>query len=361
MTKTVEQTNHQMDEFEKLLNESYSHKFEVADVIKGIVVKRENDGYLIDIGAKSEAFLPDREISNFQDSSDNAKILEPGDQHEFYILKEPESDEDDFIVSLKRVSCAQIWQALSEAKANNDTIRTKVVSLVKGGVIVDVMELKGFIPSSHLRMGTPFDGLIGQEIEAKILEADPKRNKLILSQRLALVEQRENVVTDILSQLEIDQVLTGEVIRIADFGAFIDINGVDGLLPISEISWERIKHPSDVLTLGQKLEVKILKIDDNLKRISLTLKRMSQNPWDEVKEKFQEGQVIEGTVNKVTSFGAFINIYPGVEALLPSSEMSGENPNPFNLYKVGNQVKVIIKKFTPDEHRIALSTKDLAE
>lgn len=223
------------------------------------------------------------------------------------------------------------------------------------------MELKGFIPSSHLRMGTPFDGLIGQEIEAKILEADPKRNKLILSQRLALVEQRENVVTDILSQLEIDQVLTGEVIRIADFGAFIDINGVDGLLPISEISWERIKHPSDVLTLGQKLEVKILKIDDNLKRISLTLKRMSQNPWDEVKEKFQEGQVIEGTVNKVTSFGAFINIYPGVEALLPSSEMSGENPNPFNLYKVGNQVKVIIKKFTPDEHRIALSTKDLAE
>ena len=138
-----------------------------------------------------------------------------------------------------------------------------------------------------------------------------------------------------------------------------DINGVDGLLPISEISWERISHPSDVLKLGEKIDVKILKIDYELKRISLTLKRMTENPWEEVKQKFVEGQKIQGTVNKITSFGAFVNIFPGVEALLPSAEMLGESPNPFDLYKTGDVIDVVIKKFTPDEHRIALSVKDI--
>ena len=207
----------------------------------------------------------------------------------------------------------------------------------------------------------PFDGLINQEIEVKVLEADAKRNKLILSQRQALAEQREQLVDDVISNLEIDQIVEGEVVRIADFGAFIDINGVDGLLPISEISWQRIKHPSDVLTLGQKIEVKILKIDEQLKRISLSLKRIGDNPWEEIEDKFKEGEVITGTVNKVTSFGAFINIFPGVEALLPVAEMEDANANPFDIYKAGDEIKVLIKKFTPQEHRIALSVKDINE
>ena len=302
--------------------------------------------------------MPDREITN-NTEKDPSTLLEIGSKHDVYILKISDNDDDQILVSLKRVECAQVWAALTEAKANNDTIRTKVLSSVKGGVIVDVMDLKGFIPSSHLRMGTPFDGLIGTELEAKVLEADPKRNKLILSQRMAVVEQREAAVNEVLEHLEVDQVINGEVIRLADFGAFIDINGVDGLLPISEISWERISHPSDVLKLGEKIDVKILKIDYELKRISLTLKRMTENPWEEVKQKFVEGQKIQGTVNKITSFGAFVNIFPGVEALLPSAEMLGESPNPFDLYKTGDVIDVVIKKFTPDEHRIALSVKDI--
>ena len=210
-----------------------------------------------------------------------------------------------------------------------------------------------------MRTGLPFDGLVDQKIEVKVLEADPKKGKLILSQRLAVAEQRNQVVDNILSELTEDSVVKGEVVRIADFGAFVDINGIDGLLPISEISWARIKHPSDVLTLGDTIEVKIIKIDHELKRISLSLKRMTEDPWKQIEGQFSEGQIITGTVNKVTSFGAFINIFPGVEALLPISEVSDENINPYNRFKVGDTVEVLIKKFTPQEHRIALSIKDI--
>lgn len=356
MTNTTEQFS--AEDFEKLLNESFSRKLCVADVVEGTVVKREADGFLVDIGAKGEAYLPDREVSSSFDKKPS-EILSVGDVKEFYVLKEEDAKNEDIVLSLKKVSSAQAWQNLQNAKINNETVMAKIASLVRGGVIVDVCELKGFIPASQLRTGTPFDGLIGQEIEVKVLEADPKKNKLILSQRQALQEQRDAVVDEVINKLEVDDVVTGEIVRIADFGAFVDISGVDGLLPISEISWARIKHPSDVLTLGQKIEVKILKIDTELKRISLSLKRLGDNPWEEIEGKFEEGQVIKGTVNKITSFGVFVNIFPGVEALLPQAEMVNEKANPFEVYNVGDEIECVIKKFTPQEHRIALSVKDV--
>lgn len=352
----AEQTK--MDEFEKLLEESFAKSYNVADIVEGIVVRKDKEGYLISIkGAKTEAILPEREIPSADDKKES---LEIADIKEFYVLRE-ENDDEPMVLSLKRIACAQAWAQLSDAKNSGDTILAKVISLVKGGVLVDVADLKGFIPSSQLRTGLPFDGLIDQKIEVKVLEADPKKNKLILSQRQAVAEQRDQVVDNVLAELSEDQVVKGEVVRIADFGAFVDINGIDGLLPISEISWQRIKHPSDIITLGAKIEVKIIKIDTELKRISLSLKRMGENPWQQIEGKFKEGEIIKGTVNKLTSFGAFINIFPGVEALLPASEMTGENINPFNVYKVGEEVEVLIKKFTPQEHRIALSTKDIAK
>ncbi|HNW25920.1 MAG TPA: S1 RNA-binding domain-containing protein [Candidatus Gastranaerophilaceae bacterium] len=355
--KTVEKTK--MDEFEKLLEESFSQSYNVADIVEGTVITKEQDGYLVSIkGAKTEAILPNREVPSAAGEENTA--LEVGDVKEFYVLRE-ENDDEPMLLSLKRIACAQAWMQLNDAKISGDTILAKVISLVKGGVLVDVADLKGFIPSSQLRTGTPFDGLIDQKIEVKVLEADPKKNKLILSQRQAVADQRDQVVDDVLASLSEDMVVKGEVVRIADFGAFVDINGIDGLLPISEISWQRIKHPSDIISLGEKIEVKIIKIDNELKRISLSLKRMGENPWQQIEGEFKEGQIINGTVNKITSFGAFINIFPGVEALLPVAEMSNENVNPFNLFKVGDEVKVLIKKFTPQEHRIALSIKDIQE
>lgn len=345
-----------LDEFEKLLEESFSKSYNVADIVEGIVIRKDQDSYLVSVkGVKTEAILPEREVAG---SEENKNGLEIGDVKDFYVLKE-ENDDEPMVLSLKRIACAQAWTQLNDAKTSGDTILARVVSLVKGGVLVDVADLKGFIPSSQLRTGLPFDGLIDQKIEVKVLEADPKKNKLILSQRQAVAEQRDQVVDDVLASLSEDMIVTGEVVRIADFGAFVDINGIDGLLPISEISWQRIKHPSDVITLGEKIEVKIIKIDNELKRISLSLKRMGENPWQQIEGKFKEGEIINGTVNKITSFGAFINIFPGVEALLPVSEIKGENVNPFNTFKVGEKLDVLIKKFTPQEHRIALSTKDI--
>lgn len=353
MTKTLEKTS--TDEFERLLEESFSKAYSVADIVEGTVIKKETDGYLVSVkGAKTEAFLPDKEISG----ADAVNNVEIGDIKEFYVLKE-ENDEECMLLSLKRLAFAQAWAQLNDAKIQGDTILAKVISVVKGGVLVDVADLKGFIPSSQLRTGTPFDGLIDTKIEVKVLEADPKKNKLILSQRLAVAEQRSQVVDNILAELEEGQIVKGEVVRIADFGVFVDINGIDGLLPISEISWSRIKHPSDVITLGETVEVKIIKIDTELKRISLSLKRMGEDPWQQIEGQFAEGQIITGSVNKVTGFGAFINIFPGVEALLPVSEMAEVNVNPFNKFKAGDSVEVLIKKFTPQEHRIALSLKDI--
>ena len=349
---TTEKT---LDEFETLLEESFSKTYAVADIVEGTIVKKESEGYLVSVkGAKMEAFLSNKELA-----SDEPTIA-IGDTKEFYVLRE-ENDDDSMVLSLKRIAFAQAWAQLNDAKIQGDTILAKVVSTVKGGVLVDIADLKGFIPSSQLRTGIPFDGLIDQKIEVKVLEADPKKNKLILSQRQAVAEQRDQVVDNVLASLEEESVVKGTVVRITDFGAFIDINGIDGLLPISEISWQRIKHPSDILTLGDSLEVKIIKIDTELKRISLSLKRMGENPWQQIEGKFEEGQVLKGTVNKITTFGAFINIFPGVEALLPVSEMSNENVNPFNMFKVGDEIEVLLKRFTPKEHRIALSTKDVPE
>ena len=346
---TMEKT---LDEFEQLLEDSLSKQHAVADIVEGTVMKKDSDGYLVSVkGAKMEAYLPSKEVPS-------EETLEIGDIKEFYVLKE-EDNEDAMMLSLKRIAFAQAWAQLNDAKLQGDTILAKVVSTVKGGVLVDVADLKGFIPSSQLRTGVPFDGLVDTKIEVKVLEADPKKNKLILSQRQAVAEQRDQVVDNVLNSLEEDSVVSGTVVRITDFGAFVDINGIDGLLPISEISWQRIKHPSDVLTLGDTIEVKIIKIDMELKRISLSLKRMGENPWQQIEGQFEEGQVVTGTVNKITTFGAFINIFPGVEALLPVAEMSDENVNTFNLFKVGDEVKVLIKRFTPQEHRIALSIKDI--
>ncbi|MDR1168169.1 MAG: S1 RNA-binding domain-containing protein [Heliobacteriaceae bacterium] len=353
MTLTIDKT----DEFERLLEESFSKSCAVADIVEGTIIKKENEGFLVSVrGAKTEAFLPLKEIL----PAEEAPSLEIGDLKEFYVLRE-ENDEEQMLLSLKRLAFAQAWAQLNDAKQQGDTILAKVVSVVKGGVLVDVADLKGFIPSSQLRNGIPSDSMINTKIEVKVLEADPKKNKLIFSQRQAVAEQRDQVVDEILAGLEEGASAKGEVVRIADFGAFVDINGIDGLLPISEISWARIKHPSDVISLGETVEVKIIKIDNELKRISLSLKRMGEDPWQQIEGEFKEGQVITGTVNKVTGFGAFINIFPGVEALLPASEMSDENVNPFNMFKVGDTVEVLIKKFTPQEHRIALSVKDIVK
>lgn len=344
-------------EFEKLLEQSFDKKFKVADLVEGRVLKIERSGILVDVGGKTEAILPLRELSNLP-VENPTDIICVGDKKKFYVLTEG-NEEGQILISFKRVHLAENWSNLDESRKNEETIEVKVAALVKGGVIVEVYDLRGFIPSSQLRTGTPHENLINQTLSVKVLEADPKKNKLILSERLCLQEERKKIADQVIANLEEGQVIEGEIVRLADFGAFIDINGIDGLLPISEICWNKIKHPSDVLALGQQLQVKVLKIDYELKRVSLSLKRMEESPWVLVEGQFQEGQVVKGIVNKITDFGAFVNIFPGVEALLPVSEMSQDQVNPYEFLQVSQELEVLIKKFTPQEKRIGLSLKDL--
>jgi len=362
--ETISVTEKQLEsdsksEFERLLEQSLSFKFEQGDIVKGMVVRIERDGILVDVGGKSEGFVPQKEISNIPvDSIDD--VCKVNEHLEFYILRE-ENENGQLTLSLKRVAQARGWVQLENQKKNDDTIRAKISAVVKGGVVVDVYGLRGFVPASQLRVkGTTPEELIGMEIPMKILETDTKRNKLILSQRLAVQEEKAAQREKILSTLESGQVVTGEVVRIADFGAFIDLGGLDGLLPISEISWERVSHPSDVLKVGQMVTTKVLKVDQDKGHISLSLKQMQPDPWKEIEDKFSEGQVVNGTVRKIQSFGAFVQIYPGVDALLPTVEMS-EQPTakPEEIVQVGQQVKAIIKKFSPKEHKISLSLKGM--
>lgn len=352
-----QQVANSKSEFEKLLEESFSYRFEQGDIVTGTVVRIERDGILVDVGSKSEGFVPAKEISNMPvDHIED--IVHTGDRLEFYILRE-ENENGQLTLSLKRVAQARGWVQLEQQKKNDDTIRARISAVVKGGVVVDVYGLRGFVPASQLRVkGTTPEELIGMEIPMKILETDTKRNKLILSQRLAVQEEKATQREKILQTLEAGQTVSGEVVRIADFGAFIDLGGLDGLLPISEISWERVSHPSDVLKVGQVVTTRVLKVDRDKGHISLSLKQMLPDPWKEIEDKFNEGQSVSGTIRKIQSFGAFVQIYPGVDALLPTVEMS-EQPNvkPEDIVSVGQEVKAIIKKFAPKEHKISLSLR----
>lgn len=347
------------EEFEKLLEETLQLRYEQGDIVTGNIVRIERDGVLVDVQAKSEGFVPIKEVSNMP--IDNIEdVVKVGERYEFYILRE-ENENGQLTLSLKRVAQARGWVKLEEQKKNDETIRAKISAVVKGGVVVDVYGLRGFVPASQLRVkGTTPEELIGMEIPMKILETDTKRNKLILSQRLAVQEEKAAQREKILNTLEAGQIVSGEVVRIADFGAFIDLGGLDGLLPISEISWERVSHPSDVLKVGQIVTTKVLKVDQDKGHISLSLKQMQPDPWQEIEDKFEEGQVITGTVRKIQSFGAFVQIYPGVDALLPTVEMS-EQPNtkPDEVVQVGQELKALIKKFAPKDHKISLSLKGM--
>lgn len=347
------------NEFERLLNETFNYAFNVGDVVEGTIIIVDKTGLTVDVGAKSEAFVPLREISNIPFEDPN-ELVQPGDQKEFFIMRN-DDENGKLTLSLKRVTLARSWDKLEDIKKCSDIITAKVASVVKGGVVVDVLGLRGFVPASQLRAGGPYDHIIGQEIPMKILETDRRRNKLILSQRQAIAEQRAKILEKVILELEEGQVVNGEVVRIADFGAFIDIKGIDGLLPISEMSWQRVRHPSDILAIGQEITLKVLKIDKDLNRISLSLKRMEEDPWVKIEGQFKEGQIISGTVNKITQFGAFVDIFPGVEALLPVSEISDEQVDPYEALTVGDKITIIIKRFTPNERRISLSIKGVNE
>lgn len=349
------------EEFAKLIDRAPTvSDFSLGQIIKGKVLHFEKDGALIDIGSKAEAFLPYKEVINKEDDTKVEDLMQIGNEYEFYILRDA-NEKGPLVLSFKRVAQARGWVRLEELKSKDETIEGEVIALVKGGVVVEAHGVRGFIPASQLRLRGEANNTKGSKIEFKILELDKRRGKLICSQKVAIEDEKADLRDKAINELEIGQVISGEVVRVAEFGAFVDIGGIDGLLPVSEISWQRIAHPREVVSVGDKISVKILKIDKASKKISLSYKRLQPDPWTEIEGKFAEGMVVKGTVVKLAVFGVFVEIYPGVEALLPVSEITDEeeDPSPDNYLKPGDDIEVLIKKFSPYERRISLSMKDI--
>ena len=338
------------EDFEKLL-EQYDYKFKKGDLVKGIVVGVDGQGVLVDIGAKTTALVPNYEAV---DKGENIEEkFQKGMEAEFLIIRE-EDEDGRFLLSKKKVDFAYAWKDLEKAKEADETILGTVVNTVKGGVLVEVAGVRGFIPSSQLRVKES-DLEAGAKIEVKILTLDVQQNNFILSNKKVYDDSIQESKNNIFSQVEVGQIVKGEVVRITDFGAFVDIGGVDGLLPLSQLSWRWIDHPTDVLHVGDKIDAEIILIDHDKQRISLSLKKLEPDPWIEAEKNIKEGEEVEGTITRLKYFGAFVEVFPGVEALLPHDEVIEYQNENKNILQVGDKIKTNIIKFNPADRRIALS------
>ena len=340
-------------DFEALL-EKYDYKFQKGDLVKGIVCGFDSQGVLVDIGAKTVAVIPTYEaVDKGENPEDKFK---KGDEGEFLIIKE-EDEDGKFLLSKKKVDFAYAWKELEKAKAEDQTILGTVVNVVKGGVLVEVSGVRGFIPSSQLR-ARETDIEVGSKLEVKILTLDAQQKNFILSNKKVYEDTAEEARKNIFSQIESGQVVKGEVVRITDFGAFIDLGGIDGLLPLSQLSWRWIDHPTDILNVGDKIDVEVIGVDHDKQRVSLSLKNLEPDPWIEAEKNIKEGDKVEGTVTRLKHFGAFVEVFPGVEALLPHNEVVDYQNETQSILQVGDKVQTYILKFNPADKRIALSVHE---
>lgn len=342
-------TSKELD-FEKLL-EQYDYKFQKGDLVKGIICGFDAQGVLVDIGAKAMAVVPTYEAVDKGEQPEN--VFKKGQECEFLIIRE-EDEDGKFLLSKKKVDNAYAWKELEKVKANDEVILGTIVNVVKGGVLVDVSGIRGFIPTSQLR-ARESELEVGSKLELKILTLDVQQNNFILSNKKVYEDTVEEARKNIFSQIEPGQVVKGEVVRITDFGAFIDIGGLDGLLPLSQLSWRWIDHPTDILKVGEKIDVEVISIDYDKQRVSLSLKNLEPDPWIEAAEKIKEGDKVQGTVTRLKHFGAFIEVLSGVEALLPHNEVVDFQNETGNIVKVGDKIDTYVVKFNPADKRISLS------
>ncbi|MBA4603704.1 30S ribosomal protein S1 [Thermoactinomyces mirandus] len=332
---------------------------EVGDVLKGKVVKVENNQALVDTGYKSEAILPISEISSLHVDK-VSDVLKEGDEVTVKVLRIKE-DEDKLIVSKKAVDAEKAWAELQQKFETGEVLTATVHDIVKGGLVVDV-GVRGFIPASHVELHyvEDFSEYKGRGLTLKVIEMDPEKNKLILSHKVVLEEEQELKRKQRLQELEEGQVLEGTIQRLTDFGAFVDIGGVDGLVHVSEIAWHRVEHPADVLNEGDTVKVKVLKVNIEEQRISLSIKETEEGPCEKVAKAISTGDVIKGTVKRLVSFGAFVEVYPGVEGLVHVSQISHRHvATPSDVLEEGQEIEVKVLDMLPEQKRISLSMKEV--
>jgi len=338
------------EDFESLLSK-YDYKFKRGDIVRGVVCAYESDGAIVDIGSKSTAFVPSYEVSS--DRKAKAEdVLERNTEYEFLITQEADEN-GKFTLSYKKVAAAHTWSELEKIKEADETIAANITQIVKGGIIVDISGVQGFIPQGQLCAREAVAN-VGDKIEVKILTLDKSQNNLILSNKKVFETNMAETRKNVFSQVEVGQVVKGEVVRITDFGAFVNVGGVDCLLPLSQISWKWVEHPTDLLKVGQEINVEIIDVDHEKQRISLSLKNTEPDPWIKAEEELKEGDIKEGVITRVKPFGAFVEVLPGVEALLPQSAVSAYQNKTGKMLSAGDKIDTKVEKFNPKDKRISL-------
>jgi len=332
-----------------------------GEVVHGTVVRVDKDEVLVDIGYKSEGVIPVSELS-IRRSVNPADEVSLGEEIDALVMTK-EDAEGRLILSKKRARFELAWKAIEAAAESGEAVNGRVIEVVKGGLILD-LGVRGFLPASlvDIRRVQDLDEFTGKELRCKVIELNRSRNNVVLSRRAVLEDERKEMRQGILDRLNPGDVVDGQISNIVDFGAFVDLDGMDGLIHISELSWSHVNHPSEILEIGQTVQVKVLDIDRERQRISLGLKQTQSDPWQQVLEHYHEEDVVEGRVTKVVTFGAFVEILPGVEGLVHISELAQHHvENPREVVSQGDPVNVLILEIDGDRRRLSLSLKRVEE
>jgi len=339
-----------------------------GDVLEGTVMQRDRDEVLVDIGSKSEGIIPSKELSSLSD--EEKSTLDTGDTVLVFVLQ-PENADGHAVLSIDRARQEKSWRILQAKYEANEVIEAIVKNYNKGGLLVDLDGVRGFVPASQvteIRGGDEASKqgdmarLIGSAIPLKVIEINRHRNRLILSERQAIQERRDAMKERLIGTLKEGEVRKGRVSSICDFGAFVDIGGADGLVHLSELSWSRVRHPSEVLRVGQEVEVYVLGINEDERKIALSLKRTQAEPWTRVAAQYEVGQLVDGTITQLANFGAFARIQDGIEGLIHVSELSDDRvAHPRNVVKEGDDLLVRIIRIDPQRRRMGLSLRRALE
>jgi small subunit ribosomal protein S1 len=336
-------------------------EFDDGDIVSGKVVKIDSDEVLLDIGYKSEGVIPSRELS-IRNDVDPSEVVELGEELEALVLQKEDKD-GRLILSKKRAQYERAWGTIEAIKEKDGIVSGPVIEVVKGGLILDI-GLRGFLPASlvDLRRVRDLHPFVGRSLEAKIIELDKNRNNVVLSRRAYLEETQREQRDEFLANLKPGEIRKGVVSSVVNFGAFVDLGGMDGLVHVSELSWKHVDHPSSVVQVGDEVEVQVLDVDLDRERISLSLKATQQDPWQEFANSHQVGELVYGRVTKLVPFGAFVQVGDGIEGLVHISEMAAHHVEaPEQVVTPGEELWVKIIDIDLDRRRISLSIKQAAE
>ncbi len=348
-----------------LSDPSHGYKtLKYGDVLEGTIMHVDRDELLVDIGSKAEGIVPSKEYSSL--SSEEKDAIQVGDTLLVFVVQ-AENNEGHPVVSIDRAKQEKSWRKLQEIHEANDIIEAEVVNYNKGGLLVNLDGVRGFVPASQvseIRGGdesskqADMARLIGTKLPLKVIEINRHRNRLILSERQAVQERRDAMKENLIQELTEGEVRTGTVSSICDFGAFVDIGGADGLVHLSELSWSRVRHPNELLKIGQEVQVYVLGINPNEKKIALSIKRTQAEPWSRVENSYEVGQLVRGTVTQLANFGAFARIEDGIEGLIHVSELADERiQHPKQIVQEGQDLLLRIIRIDPQRRRMGLSLR----